>query len=83
MGGMLRRDSPASYPDLTERVVINNPIGLTERVGGRGARRTMRIRPPWRRLTTRLPGVLRQYRRYFPALEPEYEQYVRILYARR
>src|SRR6266404_4393249 len=30
MGGMLTARFAASYPDMTERVVINNPIGLTD-----------------------------------------------------
>src|SRR5690242_9475858 len=30
MGGMLAARFAASYPDVTERLVINNPIGLTD-----------------------------------------------------
>jgi pimeloyl-ACP methyl ester carboxylesterase len=38
MGGMLAARFAASYPDMTERVVIYNPIGLTD----------VRYQQPWR-----------------------------------
>jgi pimeloyl-ACP methyl ester carboxylesterase len=85
MGGMLAARFAASYPDITERVVIYNPIGLTD----------ARWERPWTSTDEsykRLAGLTRdQYyqqcsgtiHRYFQgdAWKPEYEQYVRILYA--
>jgi len=84
MGGMLAARFAASYPDLTERVVINNPIGLTD----------ARWERPWRTADDAYRATMAQthdqayqafyanIRRYFPgAWKPEYEQYVRILYA--
>jgi pimeloyl-ACP methyl ester carboxylesterase len=84
MGGMLAARFAASYPDLTERVVINNPIGLTD----------ARWERPWRTADDAYKATMAQthdqtyqayyanIRRYFPgAWKPEYEQYVRILYA--
>lgn len=84
MGGMLTARFAASYPDITERAVIYNPIGLTDARWGR----------PWRSADDAYKATMAQshdqiYRafyaniqRYFPdAWKPEYEQYVRILYA--
>jgi pimeloyl-ACP methyl ester carboxylesterase len=83
-GGMLTARFAASYPDMVERAVIYNPIGLTD------ARWTQ----PWhsadeaykRNMTAThdqlYQGSYAGIRRYFPnAWKPEYEQYVRILYA--
>jgi pimeloyl-ACP methyl ester carboxylesterase len=86
MGGMLTARFAASYPDMTERAVIYNPIGLTD----------PRYQQPWRsadeaykRTMSSTHDQLYQafyanIRRYFPtpgAWKPEYEKYVRILYA--
>ena len=86
MGGMLTARFAASYPDITERAVIYNPIGLTD----------PRYQTPWRgadeaykRTMASTHDQLYQafyanIRRYFPspgAWKPEYEKYVRILYA--
>jgi pimeloyl-ACP methyl ester carboxylesterase len=86
MGGMLTARFAASYPDITERAVIYNPIGLTD----------PRYQTPWRTADDAYKATMAQshdqlyqafyanIRRYFPtpgAWKPEYEQYVRILYA--
>lgn len=84
MGGMLAARFAASYPDLTERAVLYNPIGLTD----------ARWERPWRTADDAYKATMAQTRdqayqafsanihRYFPnAWKPEYERYVRILYA--
>jgi pimeloyl-ACP methyl ester carboxylesterase len=86
MGGMLSARFAASYPDITERAVIYDPIGLTD----------PRYERPWRNADEaykasmaqtndqRWQGFYANIRRYFPspgAWKPEYEKYVRILYA--
>jgi pimeloyl-ACP methyl ester carboxylesterase len=86
MGGMLAARFAASFPDITERAVIYDPIGLTD----------IRYERPWRSADEaykaamaqtndqRWQGFYANIRRYFPspgAWKPEYEQYVRILYA--
>ncbi len=86
MGGMLAARFAASFPDITERAVIYDPIGLTD----------IRYERPWRSADDaykatmaqtndqRWQGFYANIRRYFPspgAWRPEYEQYVRILYA--
>jgi pimeloyl-ACP methyl ester carboxylesterase len=86
MGGMLTARFCASYPDMVERAVINNPIGLTD----------PRYQTPWRTADDAYKATMSQshdqlyqafyanIRRYFPApgaWKPEYEKYVRILYA--
>jgi pimeloyl-ACP methyl ester carboxylesterase len=86
MGGMLTARFAASYPDMTERAVIYNPIGLTD----------PRYQTPWRTADEAYKATMGQshdqiyqefyatIRRYFPtpgAWKPEYEKYVRILYA--
>ena len=86
MGGMLAARFSASYPDMTERAVIYNPIGLTD----------VRYQTPWRTADDAYKATMAQshdqiyqafyanIRRYFPspgAWKPEYEKYVRILYA--
>ena len=86
MGGMLAARFSASYPDMTERTVIYNPIGLTD----------PRYQTAWRTADDAYKATMAQshdqiyqafyanIRRYFPspgAWKPEYEQYVRILYA--
>jgi len=86
MGGMLAARFAATYSDFTERVIIYNPIGLTD----------IRWERPWTstedayKLTMQATqdqlwqGFYATIRRYFPtpgAWKPEYEKYVRILYA--
>jgi len=86
MGGMLSARFAASFPDITERAVIYDPIGLSD----------PRYERPWRSADDaykatmaqtndqRWQGFYANIRRYFPspgAWKPEYEQYVRILYA--
>jgi len=86
MGGMLTARFAASYPDITERAVIYDPIGLTD----------PRFDRPWRSAEDAYKATMAQshdqayqafyanIRRYFPApgaWKPEYEQYARILYA--
>ena len=86
MGGMLSARFAASFPDITERAVIYDPIGLTD----------PRYERPWRSADEayqasmaqtndqRWQGFYANIRRYFPspgAWKPEYEKYVRILYA--
>lgn len=83
MGGMLAARFAAQYPKLTERVVIYNPIGLSDaRYGG-----------PWgspdeaykRTLNTTYQNIYAGIYRYFShdpkAWKPEFEKYVRIRYA--
>jgi len=86
MGGMLAARFSASFPDIAERTVIYDPIGLTD----------PRYERPWRSADDaykatmaqtndqRWQGFYANIRRYFPApgaWKPEYEQYVRVLYA--
>jgi len=86
MGGMLSARFAASFPEITERAVIYDPIGLTD----------PRYERPWRSADDAYKATMAQtndqrwqafyanIRRYFPspgAWKPEYEQYVRILYA--
>ena len=86
MGGMLAARFSASYPEVAERTVLYDPIGLTDLRWGR----------PWRSADEAYKATLAQshdqlyqasyqtIRRYFPgpgAWRPEYEHFVRILYA--
>jgi len=84
MGGMLAARFTASYPDVAERAVLYNPIGLTD----------ARWERPWRTADEAYKATMAQshdqlwqafysnIQRYFPgAWKPEYEKYVRILYA--
>ena len=86
MGGMLAARFAVSFPDITERAVIYDPIGLTD----------TRYERPWRSAEEAYKATMAQtndqrwqafyanIRRYFPspgAWKPEYERYVRILYA--
>jgi pimeloyl-ACP methyl ester carboxylesterase len=86
MGGMLAARFSGSYPDIAERTVIYAPIGLTD----------VRWDRPWRSADDAYKATMAQtqdqlyqafyanIRRYFPApgaWKPEYERYVRILYA--
>ena len=84
MGGMLAARFAASYPAVTERVVLCNPIGLTDTRWVQPWRSTQ---DAWRALANRTPdeawqASLATIQRYFPnAWKPEYEEFVRILYA--
>jgi pimeloyl-ACP methyl ester carboxylesterase len=85
MGGMLAARFAASFPDITDRAVIYNPIGLQD----------PRYVHPWTSAEDaykaavaetndqRWQGFYSNIRRYFPpgAWKPEYLKYVRILYA--
>lgn len=86
MGGMLAARFAASFPDITEKAVLYDPIGLTD----------PRFERPWRSADDAYQAAMQQtndqrwqafyanIRRYFPApgaWKPEYERYVRILYA--
>jgi pimeloyl-ACP methyl ester carboxylesterase len=84
MGGMLTARFASSYPDMTDRIVICNPIGLTDvrhQQPWRGAQESYRV------LMARTPeqayqAALGTIQRYFPdAWKPEYEKYVKILNA--
>jgi pimeloyl-ACP methyl ester carboxylesterase len=86
MGGMLAARFSSSYPDVVERTVLYNPIGLTD---ARWERPYATPDDAYKALMGRSHDqVWQQYnatiRRYFPtpgAWKPEYEKYVRILYA--
>ena len=84
MGGMLAARFAASYPDITEKAVLYDPIGLTD----------VRWNQPWPAAEKAYQALLARthdqawqaayanIERYFPdAWKPEYEKYVRILYA--
>ncbi len=84
MGGMLTARFAASYPDMTERAVLYNPIGLTD----------PRWEQPWHSAEEAYKAAMASthdqtwqaayanIQRYFPdAWKPEYEKFVRILYA--
>jgi pimeloyl-ACP methyl ester carboxylesterase len=82
MGGMLAARFAASYPDLTERVVLYDPIGLTD------ARFERPYRSTDEAYTATLAYSYQQayatMRRYFPtetSWKPEYEQWARLHYA--
>ena len=81
---MLAARFAASYPDMTERAVLYDPIGLTD----------TRWSQPWHSAEDAYKATMARthdqtwqaayanIQRYFPdAWKPEYEQYVRILYA--
>ena len=84
MGGMLTARFTASYPDVVERAVLCNPIGLVD----------VRWKSPWPSAEDAYKATMAQSRdqlykgfqetiqRYFPnAWKPEYEKFVRIMYA--
>ena len=84
MGGMLTARFAASYPNMTERAVLYDPIGLTD----------LRWEQPWHSADEAYKtamanthdqnwqGAYATIQRYFPdAWKPEYERFVRILYA--
>ena len=82
MGGMLAARFASSYPDATERLVLYDPIGLTD----------ARFERPYRSTDEVYKGMLAfsyqqayaTIKRYFPTPEswkPEYEKLVRLMYA--
>ena len=84
MGGMLTARFSASYPDVVERAVLCNPIGLVD----------VRWKSAWPGAEDAYKATMAQSRdqlykgfqetihRYFPnAWKPEYEKFVRIMYA--
>ena len=84
MGGMLAARFSASYPDFVERAVLCNAIGLVD----------VRWKAPWPSAEEAYKATMAQSRdqlykgfqetiqRYFPnAWKPEYERFVRIMYA--
>jgi len=84
MGGMLAARFAASYPDMTERAVLYDPIGLTDTRweqawhSAEDAHKATMARTPDQAWQAAYANI----ERYFPgAWKPEYEQYVRILYA--
>jgi pimeloyl-ACP methyl ester carboxylesterase len=83
MGGMLAARFSAAYPDVVERAVLCNPIGLVD----------LRWKSPWPGAEEAYKNTMAQSRdqlykgfqetiqRYFPnAWKPEYERFARILY---
>ena len=86
MGGMLSARFAASFPEITERAVIYDPIGLTDPRYERRWRSADEAYKATMAQTNdqRWQGFYANIRRYFPspgAWKPEYERYVRILYA--
>jgi len=82
MGGMLAARFATQYPDVVERLVIYNPIGLTDPRFGRAWTDTettyQRVRSQgWASAS----GSIRRYFSHDPnAWKPEYEKYIRIHY---
>ncbi len=86
MGGMLATRFAASFPDITEKAVIYNQIGLKDPRYDRpwGSADDAYKRTMAQTDDQRWAGFYANIRRYFPtpqAWKPEYEKYVRILYA--
>ena len=80
MGGMLAARFAASYPDVTERVVLYAPIGLTDARWERPYRSTDEAYKAM--LTYSYHQAYATMRRYFPsAWKPEYEKLARLHYA--
>jgi pimeloyl-ACP methyl ester carboxylesterase len=83
MGGMLAARFSTQYPDLVERTVIYNPIGLTD---SRFDRPATSVDDAYKRnLTATYEQLGSSYHRYFShqpsAWKPEYEQWIRQRYA--
>jgi len=85
-GGMLAARFAASYPDMTERVVLYNPIGLTDtryqrpwQTADEAYKRTMAESQD--QLYTQDSATIHYYFHTPGAWKPEYEKFVRILYA--
>ena len=85
MGGMLATRFTASFPDITERAVIYNQIGLKDPRYDRawGSADDAYKRTMAQTDDQRWAGFYANIHRYFPpgTWKPEYEKYVRILYA--
>jgi pimeloyl-ACP methyl ester carboxylesterase len=85
MGGMLVARFAASFSDITECAVIYNPIGLHDPRYERPWQSTEEVYKTTLAQTNdqRWQGFYANVRRYFPpgTWKPEYEKYVRILYA--
>jgi pimeloyl-ACP methyl ester carboxylesterase len=85
MGGMLTARFSASHPEITERAVIYNPIGLTDPRFGNQKWSTADEAYKARVAQTRDQAYQQAYgtiKRYFPhEWKPEYDRLVRILYA--
>jgi pimeloyl-ACP methyl ester carboxylesterase len=82
MGGMLAARFAASYPDVTERVVLYSPIGVTDARRERPYRSTDEVYKATLGYTYQ--QALGTMRRYFPtpqAWKPEYEKLARLHYA--
>src|SRR5258708_28377495 len=82
MGGMLAARFAASYPDITERVVIYDPIGLTDARYERTYRSTDEVYQATLGYTYQ--QAYATIKRYFPTPEswkPEYEKLARLMYA--
>ena len=82
MGGMLAARFAASYPDVTERVVLYDPIGLTDARFERPYRSTDEVYKAT--LAFSYQQAYATIKRYFPTPEswkPEYEKLVRLMYA--
>ena len=85
MGGMLAARFAASYPDVTEKVVIYNPIGLTDT---RWESKWQNTEDSWKALMAQNDdrnfadayGTIRRYFATSPWRE-EFEQFARIMYA--
>jgi pimeloyl-ACP methyl ester carboxylesterase len=85
-GGMLAARFAASYPEMTERVVIYNPIGLTDSryqqpwvTADEAYKRTMSMTQD--QLYSQNSATIHYYFHTPGAWKPEYEKFVRILYA--
>ena len=84
MGGMLAARFAASYPDVAEKAVLYDPIGLTD---VRWNQLWPAAEQAYKALLARThdqawQAAYANIERYFPdAWKPEYEKYVRILYA--
>jgi pimeloyl-ACP methyl ester carboxylesterase len=88
MGGMLAARFAASYPDMTELVVLCNPIGVTDGRWQKDAHWESAEQAYKRKLALTHDQLYQQsednIRIYFPnAWKPEYEKYARILYAQK
>jgi pimeloyl-ACP methyl ester carboxylesterase len=85
MGGMLAARFSATYPDVSERAVLYDPIGLTDVRYERPFRSGEEVYEATMKQTQDqlYQGFYATIRRYFPAgtWKPEYEKYPRILYA--
>jgi pimeloyl-ACP methyl ester carboxylesterase len=82
MGGMLAARFAASYPDITDRVVIYSPIGVTDARWERPYRSTDEAYKATLGYTYQ--QAYATIRRYFPtpaAWKPEYEKLARLHYA--